>query len=162
MKNNTVLDEIFGGDPLPFRTVYEAAQVVVRDYMEANNCKIGKVAELLGTTDGQLYAILDPKQTHKALSVDRVIELTALTGDHRIIDAIREASKISDTPRECNITEIMMVGLKIQSHTGSLSETLFEAVKDGEIDEKEGERIRRQAMDEITALYSIIGLTKRG
>lgn len=160
MKQNHILDEIFGGDPLPFRTVYEAAQLVVRDYMEANNCKIGKVAELLGTTDGQLYAVLDPKQAHKPLSVDRVIELTALTEDHRIIDAIKEASKVLGEHTECSITDIMMVGLKIQSHTGSLSETLFEAVKDGKIDEKEGERIRRMAMDEITALYSIIGMTK--
>lgn len=160
MKHNHILDEIFGGDPIPFRTVYEAAQLVVRDYMETNNCKIGKVAELLGTTDGQLYAILDPKQTHKPLSVDRVIELTALTEDHRIIDAIKEAAKVSGEYSECSITEIMMATLKIQSHTGSLSQTLFEAVKDGEIDEKEGERIRRQAMDEITALYSIIGMTK--
>lgn len=160
MKQNHILDEIFGGDPLPFRTVYEAAQLVVRDYMEVNNCKIGKVAELLGTTDGHLYSILDPKQTHKSLSVDRVVELTALTEDHRIIDAIKEASKISEERTECSISDIMMVGLKIQSHTGSLSQTLFEAVKDGEIDEKEGERIRRQAMDEITALYSIIGMTK--
>lgn len=157
---NTLLDEIFGGDPLPFRTVYEAAQMVVRDYMESQNCKIGKVAELLGTTDGHLYAVLDPKQTHKPLSVDRVIELTALTGDHRIIDAIKEASNVSDENVECSVTDIMMVGLKIQSHTGSLSETLFEAVKDGEIDEKERDRIRRLAMDEITSLYSIIGMTK--
>lgn len=160
MKHNAVLDEIFGGDPLPFRTVYESAQLVVRDWMEENNCKIGKVAELLGTTDGHLYSVLDPKQTHKPLSVDRVIELTALTGDNRIIDAIREASKISDDDTEHNVTEIMMATLKIQSHTGSLSETLFEAVKDGEIDDKEREKIRRMAMYEITALYSIIGLTK--
>lgn len=160
MKHNAVLDEIFGGDPLPFRTVYESAQLVVRDWMEANNCKIGKVAELLGTTDGHLYSVLDPKQTHKPLSVDRVIELTALTGDHRIIDAIREASKVSNEDEDHNVTEIMMATLKIQAHTGSLSETLFDAVSDGEVDEKERERIRRMAMDEISALYTIIGLTK--
>ena len=160
MKQNHILDEIFGGDPLPFRTVYESAQLVVRDYMEVNNCKISKVAELLGTTDGHLYSVLDPKQTHKPLSVDRVIELTALTGDTRIIDAIREASKIPEVSVECNITGIVMATLKVQSHTGSLSETLFEAVKDGEIDDKEREKIRRMAMDEISALYTIIGITK--
>lgn len=160
MKHNHILDEIFGGDPLPFRTVYEAAQLVVRDWMEAENCKIGKVAELLGTTDGHLYAILDPKQTHKPLSVDRVIELTALTGDRRVIDAISEASKIPECVVECNITEIMMATLKVQSYTGSLSETLFDAISDGEIDDKERERIRRMAMDEISALYTIIGMTK--
>lgn len=160
MKQNHILDEIFGGDPLPFRTVYEAAQLVVRDWMEANNCKIGKVAELLGTTDGHLYSILDPKQTHKPLSVDRVIELTVLTGDHRIINAIKEASKVSDEHLECSISDIMMATLKIQSHTGSLSETLFEAVSDGEIDDKEREKIRRLAMDEISALYTIIGMAK--
>lgn len=159
MKQNT-LDEIFGGDPLPFRHVYETAQIVVRDYMAEHNCKIESVAEQLGTTANHLYNVLDPKQTHRPLSVDRAIEITALTGDYRIIDAIREASKVSDEDREHNVTEIMMATLKIQAHTGSLSETLFDAVSDGEVDKKERERIRRMAMDEISALYTIIGLTK--
>lgn len=154
------LEKIFGDDTAPFRTVYEMAQAVVDDYMTLHNCKIEKVAELLGTTKGYLYGTLDPNQTHRPLSVDRVIEITNLTGDHRIIDAIKQASKVQGENAECSITEIMMVGLKIQSHTGSLSETLFEAVKDGKIDEKEGERIRRMAVDEISALYTIIGMTK--
>jgi len=154
------LEKMFGDDTAPFRTVYEAAQAVVNDHMILHNCKIEKIAEQLGTARGYLYGMLDPNQTNRPLSVDRIIEITNLTGDHRIIDAIKEASKVSDERTECSISDIMMVGLKIQSHTGSLSQTLFEAVKDGEIDEKEGERIRRQAMDEITALYSIIGMTK--
>lgn len=154
------LEKMFGDDTAPFRTVYESAQAVVNDYMTLHNCKIEKVAEQLGTARGYLYGMLDPNQTNRPLSVDRIIEITNLTGDHRIIDAIKEASKTSEERTECSISDIMMVGLKIQSHTGSLSQTLFEAVKDGEIDEKEGERIRRQAMDEITALYSIIGMTK--
>ncbi|HEX5330809.1 phage regulatory CII family protein [Sulfuricurvum sp.] len=154
------LEEMFSDDTAPFRTVYETAQAVVNDYMTLHNCKIEKVAEQLGTTRGYLYGTLDPNQTHRPLSVDRIIEITNLTGDHRIIDSIKEALKCVDKHVQCTITDVMMVGLKIQSHTGSLSETLFEAVKDGEIDEKEGERIRRMAMDEITALYSIIGMTK--
>lgn len=158
MKTN--LDDMFGSDPVPFRNVYEAAQVVVNDYTVLHNCKIEKVAEQLGTTRGYLYAMLDPNQTHRPLSVDRVIEITNLTEDHRIIDAMKEASRIAESDVQCTITEIMMATLKVQAHTGSLSETLFDAISDGEIDDKERERIRRMAMDEISALYTIIGMTK--
>lgn len=159
MKNNAVLDQIFGGDPLPFRTVYEAAQMVVRDYMEANNCKIGKVAELLGTTEGQLYAVLDPKQTHKPLSVDRVIELTTLTGDNRIIDAMGHAIKTPDEER-CSAHKIFMATLSVQSHTGELSTVLSKAMEDGELDENERDTIRKKAMDEMGALQEIVNLTR--
>lgn len=160
MKSNNTLDEIFGGDPLPFRHVYETAQIVVRDYMTKNNCKIEVVAEQLGTTANHLYNVLDPKQTHRPLSVDRVIDITALTGDTRVLDAIKEASKISDEHMECSFTELMMATIKIQSHTGALSETLFKSLEDGELDEKEREQIRKAAITEISALYEIIGMTK--
>lgn len=158
MKTN--LDDMFGSDPTPFRNVYEAAQIVVNDYTVLHNCKIEKVAEQLGTTRGYLYAMLDPNQTHRPLSVDRVIEITALTGDTRIIDAIKEASKISDDHLECSFTELMMATIKIQSHTGALSETLFKSLEDGELDDKEREQIRKAAITEISALYEIIGMTK--
>lgn len=160
MRHNAILDEIFGGDPLPFRNVYETAQFVVRDYMAKHNCKIEKVAELLGTTSGHLYAVLDPKQDHKPLSVDRVIELTILTGDTRIIDAMKETAKSSCECESGGISEVMMATLHVQAHTGELSSLLSTAISDGDLDEKEREAIRKKAIDEIGALQNVVNMMK--
>lgn len=155
MKHNTVLDEIFGGDPLPFRHVYETAQIVVRDYMAEHNCKIEVVAEQLGTTANHLYNVLDPKQTHRPLSVDRVIEITALTGDTRIIEAMKTSAKPNDG-EACAIHEVMIATLDVQTHTGELSKTLNSAIADGEIDDAERARLRKVATDELGALHRVI------
>jgi hypothetical protein len=151
----TTLDEIFGDDPLPFRGVYETAQIVVRDYMTKHNCKIESVAAKLGTTANHLYNVLDPKQTHRPLSVDRVIELTILTGDPRIIDAMKESGKIRDGA-SCTIIEVMRATLDVQSHTGELSKSLNDAIADGEIDETERAHLRKVATDELGALHAVL------
>ena len=151
----TTLDEIFGDDPLPFRGVYETAQIVVRDYMTKHNCKIERVAEQLGTTANHLYNVLDPKQTHRPMSVDRVIELTILTGDTRIIDAMKESGKIRDGA-SCTIIEVMRATLDVQSHTGELSKSLNDAIADGEIDEAERAHLRKVATDELGALHAVL------
>lgn len=153
MKN--VLDEIFGGDPMPFRHVYETAQIVVRDYMAKHNCKIEVVAGLLGTTDNHLYNTLDPKQTHRPLSVDRVIEITALTGDTRILEAMKTAVN-PHNGKTCAIHEVMIATLDVQTHTGELSKTLNSAIADGELDDAERARLRKVATDELGALHRVI------
>jgi len=83
-----MLDEMFEDEQLPNVKVYEMAQTVVRDFMEKEHKKIDYVAQKLGTTRGYLYASLDPKQTHKPLSIDRIMDITRLTGDNRIIEVI--------------------------------------------------------------------------
>lgn len=151
----TPLDEIFGGDPLPFRHVYETAQIVVRDYMAKHNIKIERVAEQLNTTGNHLYNVLDPRQTHRPLSVDRAIEITILTGDTRIIEAMKESAKIHNGA-SCTIIEVMSATLDVQSHTGELSKTLNDAIADGELDEAERIRLRKVATDELGALHRVI------
>jgi hypothetical protein len=152
--NTPPLEEMFASEAVPFREVYETAQIVVRDYMEKNNCKIGRVAELLNTTGKYLYAVLDPNQD-KPLSVDRVIELTILTGDPRIIDAMKESGKIRDGA-SCTIIEVMRATLDVQSHTGELSKSLNNAIADGKIDETERAHLRKIATDELGALHAVL------
>jgi len=152
---SNTLDELFGDDPLPFRGVYETAQIVVRDYMTKHNCKIECVAEQLNTTPRHLYNVLDPKQTHRPMSVDRVIELTILTGDPRIIDAMKESGKIRGG-ESCSIHEVMIATLNVQSHTGELSKSLNAAIADGEIDEAERAHLRKLATDELGALHAVL------
>jgi len=83
-----MLDGLFGTDELPNQHVYEVAQMVVKEYMDEHHVKIDHVASLLGTTKGYLYAGLDPSQTTKPLSIDRIIAITKLTGDNSILDAV--------------------------------------------------------------------------
>lgn len=149
------LEEMFGDDTAPFRTVYETAQAVVNDYMTLHNCKIEKVAELLGTTKGYLYGTLDPNQTHRPLSVDRVIEITNLTGDTRILESMK-ASIDHHVGNVCAIHEVMIATLDVQTHTGELSKTLNAAIADGEIDDAERARLRKVATEELGALHRVI------
>jgi len=83
-----MLDKMFEDEQLPNLKVYEMAQTVVKNFMEKEHKKINYVAEKLGTTRGYLYASLDPKQIHKPLSIDRIMDITKLTGDNRIIEVI--------------------------------------------------------------------------
>lgn len=149
------LEEMYGDDTVPFRTVYETAQSVVEDYMKLHSCKMQKVAELLGTTKGYLYAMLDPNQTHRPLSVDRVIEITNLTGDTRILESMKTAID-HHVGKVCAIHEVMIATLDVQTHTGELSKTLNAAIADGEIDDAERARLRKVATEELGALHRVI------
>jgi len=82
------MDEIFNTDELPNYKIYEIAQKVVADYMKVKNCKINPVAAELETTVGVLYRQLNPKDTTMPLNIDRIIAITRLTKDNRIIEAI--------------------------------------------------------------------------
>lgn len=155
MTDGNLMEEMFGGDPIPFRHVYETAQIVVHDYMKKNNKKISFVADMLNTTEKYLRHMLDPNQTHRPLSVDRVIEITALTGDTRILEAMKTAVNphSGDT---CAIHEVMIATLDVQTHTGELSKTLNAAIADGELDDAERARLRKVATDELGALHRVI------
>jgi len=83
-----MLDDLFNSEEIPKEEVYREAQKVIRAYMDKNNKKIEFVAGELGTTKGYLYASIDPNQTAKPLSIDRIIDITRLTGDKRIVEMI--------------------------------------------------------------------------
>lgn len=83
-----MINSLFDTDELPNSKVYETAHKVVADYMEKNNCKIDVVAAELGTTTGVLYRQLNPKDTQMPLSIDRVMAITNLTSDNRILEVV--------------------------------------------------------------------------
>lgn len=83
-----MINSLFDTDELPNSKVYETAHKVVADYMEKNRCKIDVVAAELGTTTGVLYRQLNPKDTQMPLSIDRVMAITKLTDDTRILDVV--------------------------------------------------------------------------
>ena len=93
-----MLDQIFSTDEIPNYKVYEIAHKVVADYMLKRNCKIDLVASELGTTTGVLYRQLNPKDTQMPLSIDRIISITKLTDDKRIIEEINKEFDLVSVP----------------------------------------------------------------
>jgi len=94
-----MIDLIFTEDELPNYKVYEMAQRVVHDYMQKHNCKISVVAAKLETTAGTLYRQLNPKDTLMPMSVDRVIAITRLTQDYRILETIAKEFDLVIIPK---------------------------------------------------------------
>nr|WP_165375099.1 phage regulatory CII family protein [Malaciobacter halophilus] len=83
-----MLNNIFDVEDMPNHKIYEAAQTVIQDYMERKHCKIGLVASELETTTGVMYRQLNPKDYQMSLSIDRIVAITKLTGDTRIIEVL--------------------------------------------------------------------------
>ena len=93
-----MLNDIFASDELPNFKIYEVAHKVVSDYMEKRRCKIDLVASELETTTGVLYRQLNPKDTQMPLSIDRIIAITKLTNDKRIIEEINKEFDLVSVP----------------------------------------------------------------
>ena len=146
-----MMDELFGYEELPNLSIYRTAQKVVRDYMQKVSKKIEWVAEKLGTTKGYLYAQLEPARTDKPLSVDRVMEITRLTGDMRIIEEMAKEfgyvlCKPGDLEKENADPMIVVIKtLDLENANGDLAKVVKEAVKDGVLDEEEKKRIKERA-----------------
>lgn len=108
-----MLDRLFDTDEIPNYKVYEIAHQVVSDYMESKRCKIDLVATELGTTTGVLYRQLNPKDTQMPLSIDRIIAITRLTKDHRIIEEINKEFDLIAIPRVCENANLSDINLLV-------------------------------------------------
>ena len=108
-----MLDKLFDTDEIPNYKVYEIAHQVVSDYMELKRCKIDLVATELGTTTGVLYRQLNPKDTQMPLSIDRIIAITRLTKDHRIIEEINKEFDLIAIPRVCENAKLSDINLLV-------------------------------------------------
>lgn len=108
-----MLDSIFGEDEIPNYKVYEAAHEVVADYMKKKNCKIDLVAVELGTTTGVLYRQLNPKDMLMPLSIDRIIAITRLTSDNRILQEIAKEFDMVLVKKASRSVKISDLGLLV-------------------------------------------------
>lgn len=108
-----MLDRLFDTDEIPNYKVYEIAHQVVSDYMELKRCKIDLVATELGTTTGVLYRQLNPKDTQMPLSIDRIIAITRLTKDHKIIEEINKEFDLIAIPRVCENANLSDINLLV-------------------------------------------------
>ena len=142
-----MLDDIFDDEQLPNIKVYEIAQQVVKDLMEKEHKKIDYVAAKLGTTKGYLYASLDPKQTNKPLSIDRILDITKLTDDKRIIEVIANQFDMVVIPKKqatANILDINVLVDKANIENADVFREIKIAISDGIIDENEQKRILKE------------------
>jgi hypothetical protein len=143
-----MLNKIFDTDELPNFKVYEMAQIVVNDYMEKKRCKIHVVAAELETTTGTLYRLLNPKDTLMPLSIDRIIAITTLTKDNRILEAIAREFDMVLVPKKQVCATVQEINILVDDASIENSD-VFRVVKtsisnDGKIDAKERDQILKE------------------
>lgn len=142
-----MLNSIFDTDELPNHKVYEAAQKVVADYMEKIRCKIDVVAAELGTTTGVLYRQLNPKDTTMPLSIDRVMAITKLTGDNRILEEIAREFELIVIKRRCEkarAADLNVLVDKANIENSDVFRVVKSAIEDGKIDKEDKEKIIKE------------------
>ncbi|MFY4767480.1 phage regulatory CII family protein [Aliarcobacter butzleri] len=142
-----MLNDIFDTDELPNHKVYEAAQKVVADYMEKIRCKIDVVAAELGTTTGVLYRQLNPKDTTMPLSIDRVMAITKLTGDNRILEEVAREFELIVIKRRCEkarAADLNVLVDKANIENSDVFRVVKSAIEDGKIDKEDKEKILKE------------------
>jgi len=146
-----MIDDLFGGEELPNKEIYQAAQNVVRRIMEKEGKKIEWVAAQLGTTKGYLYASLDPYQTHKPLSVDRAVSITELSGgDMAIIETMAKhfgyvlVKADAKAEGSADAMTVAVKTLELEQLHGELAKEVKDAVEDGILDDGERKAIRER------------------
>lgn len=148
-----MLDKIFHDEnELPNIRLYEVTQQVVFDYMDKERKSIDYVAQQLGTTSGYLYPILNPKRIDRPLSMDRAIEITKLTKDKRIIDALNSEFDLISISKD-KFTHVsneslyeMLINVSIEC--SDVFKFGMEAIKDNKITKEEQTKLLKEIDEE--------------
>jgi len=150
-----MIDDIFGGNETAKEEVYRIAQKVIKNYMDRTNKKIDYVAQELGTTQGYLRKQLDPNQPEKPLSADRIIDITRLTSDTRIIEKIAHEVGMLAIPAQQVTVSIKDIHHLVDIANIEGSDVFREAkldLADNNIDEDEKRQILKEIKEAQTAL----------
>ncbi len=142
-----MFDDIFNDGELPTLSVYESAHSAVHDYMEEKRCKIDAVAGELSTTTNVLYRQLNPKDTLMPLSIDRVIAITKLTNDYRILEEVARVFNRVMIPKRTASTDINSINTlvdKANMENSDVFKVVKQAMEDGAIDKVEREKILKE------------------
>lgn len=139
-----MLSKIFDEEELPNYKIYETAQLVVHDYMDKKNCKVDAVAAELGTTSGTLYRQLNPKDTLMPLNIDRILAISRLTKDNRIIESISSEVDLISIPRVA--TKLNTAKIDVMCDLNMIaSNKVFNVSKEALVDKK----LTREEQSEI-------------
>ncbi len=142
-----MLDDIFGENEEPIDEVYKVAQKVIKDYMDKTCKKIDYVARELGTTQGYLRKQLDPNQPDRPLSIDRIISISKLTNDMRILEEIAREFDMVLVPRKnevANINEINTMVDMANIENSDVFRVVKQSMADGIIDKDERKKILKE------------------
>lgn len=155
-----MLDSLFYDEnELPNLKIYETAQTVIKDYMDKKHRSIEFVAEQLGTTKGYLYPILNPKRTDKPLSMDRAIEITKLTDDYRIIEALNsEFNRIAickDSYENVTNKDLKEMLIQVNIECSDVFREGMEAIADGVITRTERIKVLKEIEEEQTKMEEL-------
>lgn len=92
-------------DDMPLEDIYRISQKVVRAHCSKNHKNMLWISGLLGTKEKTFYSMLDPNQPNATLSINKIIEITKLTSDTRIIEAIaHEAGMLAIQNTQVTVT----------------------------------------------------------
>jgi len=142
-----MLDDIFGENEVPIDEVYKVAQIVVKDYMDKTHKKIDYVARELGTTPGYFRKQLDPNQPDRPLSIDRIVSISRLTNDMRILEEVAREFDMVLVPRKkeaADINEINTLVDMANIENGDVFREIKIAIADGVVDKDEQKRILKE------------------
>jgi len=143
-----MLDDIFGANEIVREEIYREVQKVIKTYMDKYNKKIEYVSQELGTTAGYFRKQIDPNQPDRPLSVDRIIDITRLTHDTRIVEKIAQEVGMLAIP-----IEKVSASIKDISHLTDIvnmeSADVFREVKTDMADKKINADEQRQIIKEI-------------
>lgn len=141
------LSKLFDCEELPNFKIYETSHKVVQEYMDKNNVKIDVVAAELETSKSVLYRQLNPSDTAMPISADRIIAITKLTNNIKIIECMANefgyvlCKPESVTPNSISeANAVLNMYLQISTDMGRLSSEITKGMEDGIIDhgEKDG------------------------
>ena len=151
-----MLNNLFDADELPNFKIYETAQNVVNDYKEKKCIKIDVVAAELETTRNVLYRQLNPSDTSMPLSADRIIAITKLTKDNRIIEALNNEFNLVGIAKEqtkVSNTDIKDLAIIAQLECNDVFNVVIEATKDNKITKEEQKNILKEIDDDPTCIF---------
>lgn len=137
-------------------SVADAAYATVHDYK--GGCDA--LGPRVGITPRVLNSKVLPTTSSHHLSLDEAVRIMAVTGDHRILQAICRHLGYLDPIRAVvyeGIADQQLLELiaAVHSETGDVSRSLVAALTDGRVTEREFEQFDEQVIEAQTALAEL-------
>lgn len=141
--------------PLPDRTEQDdllaTAQVVAKDF------GVPRLASRMGAPVHSLYNKLNPTDSHHKLSASDLLQITAITGDYRLIHAFAHTFNhvAFEAPAEIARTSdeaLLDLVCKIAAHAGEWHASLRTALEDGEMSRGEFRELKREGLMWMAAI----------
>lgn len=139
--------------------VYEAAQLVCREYREpgASLAGVPLVAAKMGLPAGTLYNKLNPHESsHHKLTVQDLIQATVITRDLRVLKALAQTLGCAcfELPNLAHVPDQALLELltKVGAEQGEFFRAIHDGLADRRFTRREYTRVRREGFEAIAAI----------